>query len=163
MKVLRSLLAAAAWTALFTLIGGVAAQAQAPSPDAASIGYRQKLMQARGFHAGSMGAILKGEWPKEDAVGHARALAANAMLTLNAFKKQTADVKTDAKPEIWKEWAEFEKYAKAMQVEADKLAEVAAGGNMADMGAQMKKVGEACGACHKEFRKKKEESYKEQK
>lgn len=160
MKVLRSLLGVAALTALFTLTSFVAGQAQAQSADAAHIGYRQKLMQARGFHAGSLAAILKGEWPKEDAVAHARALAANAMLTLNAFKQQTADVKTDAKPEIWKEWAEYEKYSKALQTETAKLAEVAAGGNMAEMGAQMKKVGEACGACHKEFRKPKEQSYK---
>ena len=33
-------------------------------------------------------------------------------------------------------------------------------GDAAAIGGQMKKVGEACGGCHKEFRKPKEQSYK---
>ena len=160
MKVLRNLLGLAVLTALFTLAGGVAAQAQAPDMNKAHIDYRQSLMKSVGFHAGSMGAILKGEWAKEDAAAHARGLAADALLIGNAFKAQTTDVKTDAKPEIWKDAAKFEEKAKALQMETGKLAEVAAGGNMADIGAQQKKVGEACGGCHKEFRKPKEQSFK---
>lgn len=135
--------------------------AQAQDKDAALIGYRQKLMQANGFHAGSIGAILKGEWPhKEDGAAHAKALAANAMLVINAFKAQTADVKTDAKQDIWKDWAKFEEKAKAFERETAKLAELAGSSDMSGVLAQMKAVGEACGACHKEFRKPKEESYK---
>jgi cytochrome c556 len=143
--------------ALFVLAGISGARAD----DAAAIGYRQKVMQGNGFHAGSIGAILKGEWPhKEDAAAHAKALAANAMLITNAFKAQTGDVKTDAKPEIWKDWTKFEEKVKGLETESAKLADVAASGNTAEIGAQMKKVGEACGACHKEFRKPKEQSYK---
>lgn len=157
MRVHHGLLGIAFLAALFILVGVSGARAD----DAAAIGYRQKLMQTNGFHAGSLGAILKGEWAhKEDAAAHARALAANAQLIVNAFKQQTADVKTDAKPEIWKEFTKFEEKAKGLETESAKLAEVAASGNMAEIGAQMKKVGDACGACHKDFRKPKEQSYK---
>ena len=135
--------------------------ANAQDKDAAMIGYRQHLMQSIGLHAGSMGMILKGEWPhKEDAAAHAKALAADAMLIPNAFKAQTGDVKTDAKQDIWKDWSKFEEKAKALQTESAALAKVAESGDAAAIGGQMKKVGEACGACHKEFRKPKEQSYK---
>jgi cytochrome c556 len=145
------------------LLLGVAAfgVAYAQDKDAAMIGYRQHVMQTNGFHAGSLGAILKGEWPhKEDFAAHAKGLAANAMLIVNAFKAQTADVKTDAKPEVWKEFSKFEEKAKDLQRESAKLAELASGSDMSGIPAQMKKVGEACGGCHKEFRKPKEQSYK---
>jgi len=151
------------WLATLALLLSVAGfgLAQAQDKDAAMIGYRQKLMQANGFHAGSIGAILKGEWPhKEDGSAHAKALAANAMLIVNAFKAQTADVKTDAKQNIWQEMAKFEEKAKDFERETAKLAEIAGSSDMSGVPAQMKKVGEACGACHKEFRKPKEESYK---
>jgi len=157
MKIHHSLLGIAFLAALFVLADVSGARAD----DAAAIGYRQKLMQVNGFHAGSLGAILKGEWPyKEDAAAHARGLAANAMLIANAFKMQTADVKTDAKPDVWKEWTKFEEKAKGLETESAKLAEIAAGGDLKAIGGQMQKVGGACKACHDDFRKPKEQSYK---
>jgi cytochrome c556 len=133
----------------------------ARADDAAMITYRQHLMQSQAFHIGSIVAILKGEWPhKEDGPILAKALAADAMLIGNAFKAQTADVKTDAKPEIWKDWTKFEEKAKALQTETAKLAEMAGSSDMSGVPAQVKAVGEACGGCHKEFRKPKEQSYK---
>ena len=156
---LRNIVGISALSLVIALAFSGAASAQ--DKDAAMIGYRQHLMQSIGLHAAGMGMILKGEWPyKEDAAAHAKALAADSMLIVNAFKAQTADVKTDAKPEIWKEWSKFEDKAKGLQTEAAALAKVAESGDAAAIGGQMKKVGEACGACHKEFRKPKEQSYK---
>ena len=40
------------------------------------------------------------------------------------------------------------------------MAETAAGGDAAAIGAQLKEVGGACKQCHDDFRKPKEESYK---
>jgi cytochrome c556 len=155
MSVVRNLLG-------LTLVVGAIVAANvtvALADDAAVIGYRQRLMQSQGFHAGGIGAILKGESPyKEDLAAHAKGLAADAMLVVNAFKVKTADVKTDSKQEIWSEMAKFEEKSKALATESAKLVEViAAGGNVGD---QMKKVGESCGGCHKDFRKPKEQSYK---
>jgi cytochrome c556 len=44
--------------------------------------------------------------------------------------------------------------------EAAELATVAQGGNMEAISAQVKKLSDACGNCHKPYRKPKEESYK---
>jgi len=159
MRVLRKLLSLATLVILVVLAGVATSMAQ--DKDAAMITYRQKLMQSQALHASAMGAILKGEWPyKEDGPAHAKALVADAMLVVNAFKTQTADVKTDAKPEIWKEWSKFEEKAKALEEAANKLAAMAGSSDMSGVPAQMKAVGEACGGCHKEFRKPKEQSYK---
>jgi len=159
MGALRKLTRIVPLASLVALTSVVVSHAQ--DKDAAMIGYRQKLMQSQGFHMGSMVAILKGEWPhKEDGPAHAKALAADAMLVVNAFKAQTADVKTDAKQEIWKEWSKFEEKAKALETEANKLATMASSADMSGVPAQVKAVGEACGGCHKDFRKPKEQSYK---
>ena len=65
-----------------------------------------------------------------------------------------AGVKTAAKAEIWKNAAEFRKDADALRVESAKLAQVAGGGDIAAIQAQVKATGAACGACHKAFREK---------
>ena len=46
-----------------------------------------------------------------------------------------------------------------LQEEGAKLADVASGGDMAAIGAQVKNLGKACGDCHKPFRKPKEERF----
>ena len=78
----------------------------------------------------------------------------------DAFKKDIAAGKTDAKPEIWKEWDKFTAAANAMGLEAAELAKVAQNGNMEAISAQVKKLSDTCGNCHKPYRKPKEESYK---
>ena len=155
----RSLLGLAAAALLLSAAGYGITQAQ--DKDAAFIGYRQHLMQSQGFHIGSIVGILKGEWPyKEDGPVHAKALAADALLIPDAFKTQTADVKTDAKPDIWKDWSKFEGKAKDLQRETAKLSDIANSSDMSGVPAQVKKVGEACKSCHDDFRKPKEQSYK---
>ena len=72
------------------------------------------------------------------------------------FPEGSGEGETRAKPEIWKDWTKFEGVIKAFNAETQKLAEVAAGGDMAAIGAQLGKVGDGCGSCHKPFRKEKE-------
>lgn len=155
----RSLMGLAAAALLLSVAGFGITQAQ--DKDAAMIGHRQNLMRSQGFHMGSMVAILKGQWPyKEDGAVLAKAMAADAMLIVNAFKAQTADVKTDAKPDIWKEWSKFEGKVKDLQRETAKLSDIANSSDMSGLPAQVKAVGEACKSCHDDFRKPKEQSYK---
>ncbi len=51
--------------------------------------------------------------------------------------------------------AKFEASAKDLQVQSAKLAEVAEGGDLAAIDAQLENLGRACGSCHKPFRAKK--------
>jgi cytochrome c556 len=78
----------------------------------------------------------------------------------DAFEKEIAAGKTDAKPDIWQDWEKFVAATKKLSEESGQLAQVAQSGDMAAIGDQVKALGKACGDCHKPFRKPKEESYK---
>lgn len=129
--------------------------------DEAFIQYRQKVMTSNGANMGAIGDILKNKLPYQSHIAvHALEIQRMSTVVPDAFKKNIAAGKTDAKPEIWKEWDKFTDAANAMGVEAAELAKVAQNGNMEAIGAQVKKLGETCGNCHKPYRKPKEESYK---
>lgn len=137
------------------------AEAQAQS-DEAFIQYRQKLMQSNGAHFGAIAGILKNKLPYQNLhiVNHAKAIELNSKLISEAFKREISAGKTDAKPEIWRDWDKFTTAAQRVGKESAKLADVAQSGDMAAIGAQVKNMGKSCGGCHKPFRKPKEESYK---
>ena len=136
--------------------GGLAAAADDP---ANALKYRQSVMKAVGAHMGASAAIVKGE------VGHganhvqlhAAAIRDLAKLAPDAFRQKAGAEagETAAKPAIWDNWAKFEQLAKALEVEAGKLADVAAKGDKAAIGQQLNALGDACGACHQDFREKK--------
>lgn len=124
------------------------------------LGYRQKLMSAIGGHMGAIGRVAKTGLPFQDAIAvHAKSIEMSAGLIEKAFEKKITEGKTDAKPDVWKDWDKFVDAAKKMKEEAGKLASVAADDKDA-MVAQVKALGKACGGCHKPFRKPKEERFK---
>jgi cytochrome c556 len=63
-----------------------------------------------------------------------------------------AGVKTAAKPEIWKNPAEFHKDAQALGEQSAKLVQVADTGDIAAVKAQAQATSQTCGACHKVFK-----------
>jgi cytochrome c556 len=131
--------------------------------DEAYVQYRQKIMAANGGSFGAINDILKNKLPYQAHIAaHAQDLQHRSALIAEAFKKEVTAGKTDAKPEIWKDWDKFAASAKEMGEESGKLATVARGGDMAAIEAQVKKLGDTCGGCHKPFRKPREESYKRQ-
>src|SRR4029453_13237315 len=105
----------------------------------AFIQYRQKVMTSNGANLGAIGDILKNKLPYEQNIGvHAQEIQRMSTLIPSAFKKEVAAGKTDAKPEIWKEWDKFTAAADAMGREAAELATVARGGNVEGISAQWK-------------------------
>ena len=134
--------------------------AQAQDNDA-FIQYRQKVMTSNSANMGAIGDILKNKLPyQKHILVHAQEIQRMSTVIAEAFKKEVTAGKTDAKPEIWKEWDKFTASADAMGREAAELATVAQAGNMEAIGAQVKKLSDACGSCHKPYRKPREESYK---
>ncbi|MEE3327648.1 MAG: cytochrome c [Myxococcota bacterium] len=127
-----------------------------------TIQYRQDLMSAIGSDMAAIADILKFRLPLVANIQTPAAnIASNAGLVSSAFKAPVTEGATDAKPEIWKDWAHFEKDIAKMKTAAEKLSQtVAQGGDGAAIGGGMKSLGKTCGGCHKEFRKPKEESYK---
>jgi cytochrome c556 len=61
---------------------------------------------------------------------------------------------TKALPAIWSDTAGFQKIADELVDAADKMAEFAKAGDADGVAAQIKAVGQACGACHRTYRAK---------
>jgi cytochrome c556 len=61
---------------------------------------------------------------------------------------------TKALPAVWSDRAGFEKADANFVEAAQKLADLAKAGDADAFAAQVKVVGEACGACHKDYRAK---------
>ena len=136
------------------------AHADGEANDSPDVKYRQTLMSNVGSNMGAIGDILKNGLmlPGHVAV-HASLLADSAQLIGPAFKKNVATEMTDAKAEIWEDWAKFEKAIADFEKAARDMAAAADGGDGAAIGAAVKALGKSCGGCHKPFRKPKEESY----
>jgi cytochrome c556 len=152
-RIVRSLaIGLLAGAALLALAQGAA---QADSADKV-IAYRQLVMKSIGAHIGAIVSVVKGEVSYTGHVAaHASAIAAAARMIPDIFPEGTAEGETRAKPEIWQDWEKFTAAAGTVQREAAKLAEVAAGGDVAAIGAQLGALGNGCGGCHKPFRKEK--------
>ena len=125
------------------------------------LGYRQKVMTSMGASMGAIGDILKHKLPFAGHIGvHATDISRMSAVIKESFEKEITEGRTDAKPDVWQDWDKFVAAAEALQTEGAKLADVAGGGDMAAIGAQVKALGKACGDCHKPFRKPKEERFK---
>lgn len=61
-------------------------------------------------------------------------------------------VKTDALPVIWEDMADFEQKVADFHAASDNLAAVAAGGDLAAIGAAFGETGGTCKSCHQKFR-----------
>jgi len=126
-----------------------------------NIKYRQSVMSIIGTNMGAIGDIMKNQLDMPGAVGnHAGQMAESAALIAPAFKKSISDGPTDAKAEIWQDWAKFEKAIAKFEESARALQTAAASGDPATVGPAMKALGKSCGGCHKPFRKPKEESFR---
>ena len=71
------------------------------------------------------------------------------------FPPGSTQYPTAAKPAIWQDWASFERQAKKLEAEAEKLMNVKAGDGIA-LRAQFRVVAQACDGCHETFRTPKE-------
>lgn len=120
-----------------------------------AVDYRQGLMNVLSWNAERMGAMAKGEVPFDAAAfrGYASDLASAASLdVLKGFPEDSATDESDAKDEIWLEWADFQAKLKDLRTQSAKLAKVAATGDEAAMKAQFDETRGTCKACHKAYK-----------
>jgi cytochrome c556 len=149
----------AAWAAgLSVMVLGAGAMAARAEDMAKVIEYRQNVMKAISAHASDIGLILKGEvaFKAEHIVAHAEAINEMSKLLPDLTPKGSGAEagKTRIKDEVWQKPEELRKYITALQSESAKLVEIAKGGDMQAIGAQVGVMGKsACGACHEAFRK----------
>ena len=141
-------------------LAGVLATTAAASGDdkagQAAVDFRESAMTIYKWYLGPMGAMVKGKTPFDGKAfrEHAEGLAAAAGLNLLAgFPEGSADG-TEARPEIWSRWSEFEEKYRALREQSARLAQVAATGDEAAMKAQFGETAKTCKGCHDDFREK---------
>ena len=115
---------------------------------------RQDAMKGNGAAAKAIKAAVE---TKDYATVEAKAkdIMGTADKIVSLFPKGSTTGKTKAKPEIWEKSDDFSKAAKNLSKASGDLASAAKAGNDADVEVKVKALGEACNACHKQFRAEK--------
>jgi cytochrome c556 len=148
-----------AFTALFVtgglacgLLAGCASGDKKMSGSGDVVADRQQLMKTQGAAMQEITAKLR--------TGNVEGVATNAdTLTSTApqipalFPAGSTSPKSRAKPEIWQKKAEFDGYAKNLETQAKRVAQLARTKDQAATQAAVTEMGRTtCGACHNAFR-----------
>ncbi|MCW5603316.1 MAG: cytochrome c [Burkholderiales bacterium] len=150
MKVLTSSMIAFA-----TLFVSTAVHAQAKPDDV--IKFRKGVYQVVGWHNRTIGQMIKGQVPFDQAIfaRNATLIAQLAQIAPDAFAPGSDKGDTRARPEIWSDAEGFRKVMSNFQAQATKLAEVAQTATSVDqVRSQAAALGKACAACHDAYRTK---------
>jgi cytochrome c556 len=117
--------------------------------------YRRAAYQLMNLNFGSLEAMADNKKPfnREEAARNAEFVALLATVPKGFFGEGT-DKDTRAKPEIWKNRADFDSKMDKMTGEAAKLPAVVKAGDLGAFKKQVHDLGEACKACHDEYRAK---------
>ena len=148
----RTVVAAAAVIALSAVAGAAMAQVK---PEVL-VKQRQAGMTLISKYFGPLGGMAQGKVPFNAQLVQRNAdyLAALSQMPWDGFDPSTADVKSRAKPELFKEMDKVKELIDRFQGEVKKLQTAAKGGDEAAIKSQIAAVGKACGACHDRYREK---------
>jgi cytochrome c556 len=154
-----NVLAAASVAGLMFALFGMSAQSAGAADPAEQVKDRQQTMKKMG---GGMGAVAKfvkneGATAEDAAKGAEAVLAVSKMDPKKIFPEGTAVGVADsaAKPELWKEWDEAQKYWGAVEPAAEKLNAALKSGDRAQIAQALGATSKTCGSCHEDFRVKK--------
>jgi cytochrome c556 len=153
-------------TAAGTLVAAVGqAGAQSPQPvssdPAVVVQEREKTMKSMGDAMKKISAYVKNEGGTIEGVreGAATIRQASHKIVPGLFPANTGmgTIKdSEAKPEIWKQWPQFEQAAQKLESTSAALVTAASTDDRAAVARQFGQVGQSCGGCHDNFRQKKE-------
>lgn len=142
------------------VVGALALPVVAGTPGEA-VKLRQDTMKRMGGHFKAIKEFaMDGKGTADDVVMRAGEIGKIAAKIPSLFPAGTGldvvnDPKTGAKPDIWADWAKFEKAAATLGAQSRALQAAASGGDQAAIIAAFKSLGKnGCGNCHKPFRKK---------
>jgi cytochrome c556 len=119
------------------------------------IEYRRSAMTMIGWNFSPMSAMVKGKiaFDAKEFAKHAARIQFIAPQVLEGFAKGSdKGAETDAKPEIWTHFDDFQSKLNDLVEQSKSLAEVSATGDEAKMKEQFKKLGGACKACHDKYK-----------
>lgn len=119
---------------------------------------RQQGYKAQGAAFKTINDELKKDAPNLGAIrSAAKVIADTSKSQYRWFPRGSgpeAGVKTAAKPEIWSDGAGFTAAQKAFEVEAGKLGQAAAKGDLGAIRPQVGATGKTCAGCHNKYRVK---------
>ncbi len=135
------------------------ALAQQPPKPEALIKWRQSAFQVVAWNSSRIKASLDGQYSKEEVQKAANAIAAIANAGLGGlFAPGTEQGKgwhdTAAKPELFKDGKHFSELGANFAKEANELAALAGGGDVAALKTQYGKLNKTCKSCHDDFKSK---------
>ncbi len=117
---------------------------------------RQGLLKVVGWNFTPLNAMARGLVPWDDALVERNAQRIAWMTTMipDAFRGDTRGhaLDTEARPVIWERFDRFEELATNAQSTAERLVEVAAGGDEAATKRAISALLDDCRACHDDFR-----------
>ncbi|MEJ2592383.1 MAG: cytochrome c [Candidatus Thiodiazotropha sp.] len=117
--------------------------------------YRQGIMNVFRWNMKAMSDMMKGKRPYDAKAfaGYASDLAKAASLDLMpGFPEESDSGDTDARADIWLDFADFKQKFEDLRSASRSLDEIAAGGDKAAMGEALGKTGKACKACHDKYK-----------
>ncbi len=140
--------------AIAGIVTALPAAAQFAKPEDA-VKYRKAALTVMAAHFGRVGAMVQGRVPFDAAAAQSNLEIATMMskLPFAAFGPGTDVGDTRAKPNIWTDNAKFVAAATKMQDAMAALNTAAKSGNLDQIKAAFGPVGQACKACHDDFRK----------
>lgn len=130
------------------MIGG--AQAQAVDP----IQTRQVGLSLLAGTFSGVRAVVAANGDVKTLENAGKAIQRFGVLMPSLFPAGSDKGTTKALPAIWSDAAGFKKAATALAAGGEALAVAAKAGDAAAVGVAVKAIGDACGACHKDFRAK---------
>lgn len=134
------------------LAAGCASKGMSKTGSGDVVADRQRLMKLQGASWADIQAKAKAGNIEGIAV-NADTLAFTAQQIPGLFPEGSGTEKSKAKPEVWQKWPEFERAAKNLEVQAEKLRDAAKAKNEQLTQDIVKDFGRnACGTCHTPFR-----------
>jgi cytochrome c556 len=141
--------------AMLAMTFSSASFAQFAKPDDAAK-YRQGALTVMAAHFGRVGGMVAGRIPFDAKVAQENIDIAVAMSKLPwagfGPSGEGATIKTNVKPDIWKDAAKFKDLSEKMQAELIKVQTAAKTGNLDTIKAAFGGAGASCKACHDAFR-----------
>ena len=117
------------------------------------IQYRQAVMKSVGGHMAAIAQIVRGkvDYP-DDLLYHAESIAYSMKSAGALFPEDSDFGDTRALVEIWEQPAEFNQVLEDAGVASDAFLQAVKSGDQAALGTKFENLGDACKACHKDFR-----------
>lgn len=145
------------FVAVATLAAGAALAAEQKSRAEQVIEYRESVYTVIGWNIGPLAAAVQGKAPydKDAFAKQAARIATMAAMLPEGFEKGSYVAgKTEAKPEIWSNKAEFDELLNDLITKSAAFAEVSKTGDLAKIRPAFGELTQTCKACHDKFRQK---------